>query len=69
MSSVQNEKVEAKESRPHEFGALAAWIMVAGVILGLIIGAFTDQYLMSAFSCGLIGWIVGALIERARRKW
>ncbi|HVS52396.1 MAG TPA: hypothetical protein VHD62_08580 [Opitutaceae bacterium] len=67
MSSVQNEKVETKESRPHESGALAAWCMIAGAILGLVVGVFLGKYLLPAFSGGLIGWFVGALIERARR--
>ncbi len=41
--------------------------MIAGAILGLVVGVFLGKYLLPAFSGGLIGWFVGALIERARR--
>lgn len=67
MSSVQNEKEQAKETQRHEAGAFAAWGMIGGGAAGLLVGIFVDNYLVLPLSAGLVGWLVGALIERARR--
>ena len=64
--SDKNSKVPASSS-PHERGAFAAWGIVVGGLIGLVVGIFIDRPLLAALTAGAIGWIVGACIDRARR--
>lgn len=47
-------------------GAYAAWGMIIGAVTGGLLGCLFDQTLVSAILAALAGWIVGAVIERAK---
>ena len=44
-----------------------AWGAVAGGLLGVVIGRFTDHWFVTAIALGGLGLIIGALIDRGRR--
>lgn len=48
-------------------GASAAWGLMGGALVGALIGVFFGKAILGGFTVGVIGWIGGALIDRARR--
>ncbi len=60
-------KPSAKIEKPHEAGALAAYGLIAGAIVGIIVGLFLGHWLFLAVLGSALGWVAGALVERARR--
>lgn len=66
MSSPQNPLETSKTQKTHETGALAAWFMILGLVVGAGIGYFLDGPVTGAVCAGTVGWFTGALIERSR---
>jgi uncharacterized membrane protein len=62
MALSQNEK-----SATHEAGALAAWSLIGGALLGALAGLFFGHPLGGALLLGCIFGAVGIVIDRIRR--
>lgn len=48
-------------------GASAAWGLMGGALAGALIGVFFGKAILGGFTLGSLCWIVGALIDRAKR--
>ncbi len=67
MPSQPNDSSNHKNTSKHEDGAIAAWCTIGGAILGALVGCIFHKALIGAILLGVAGWIVGGLIERAKR--
>jgi uncharacterized membrane protein len=67
MSSSLKQNDNTKKTSTHDSGALAAWGMVGGGLLGAIIGLIFRHPWFGMTTLGVIGWITGALVDRSRR--
>lgn len=65
-SSSPNNDIN-KKTTSHESGALPAWGAIAGGAVGALIGLIFGKALIGAFILASIGWVGGALVERAKR--
>lgn len=68
-SSDQNSEQNDNSGKPpsHEAGALAGWGLIGGGIAGALIGSIWGKALVGLVIIGSVCWVIGALIDRARR--
>lgn len=65
MSSPASSSAEQKDVQAKT--AFAAWGGFAGAVVGMVIGAIAGHWLTLALILGILGYIIGALIDRSRR--
>lgn len=51
---------------PHDHHAGSAWGLIGGALLGALIGIFIAGPLLLGTVGAIVGWLVGALIDRAQ---
>lgn len=66
MSFPKRHEKIVSSTEETETGAYAAWGMIIGAVTGGLLGCLFDQILVSAILVALAGWIVGAVVERAK---
>jgi hypothetical protein len=59
------EKEKSGQAGHHD--AWSGWGIIIGTVTGIIIGLFVGQALLLGVGLGVLGWIVGALVDRSRR--
>lgn len=62
MNSPQN----SDQKSPHERSAFTGWGTILGALIGTLIGLFAGHWLGWTSGLAFVGWITGALIDRAR---
>ena len=63
-----NSNIESKKNKPDHVSAFTGWGLIGGAALGVAVGIFTRHWLAWTIGVAVIGWIVGALIDRSRLK-
>jgi len=63
-SSNSNDKQKSAPAQHHD--ACSGWGAIIGVLAGIVIGLFFHKALIFGIALGSIGWVGGALIDRAR---
>lgn len=68
MSSSSHLHDSSKPPPSSSEGARAAWGCLIGAVLGALAGAWAGgHWLKGALALGAVGWVAGALLDRARR--
>jgi uncharacterized membrane protein len=57
---------QQKSAQPTHHDALSGWGAIIGAVAGIVIGLFFHQAILLGTVLGVTGWLVGALVDRAR---
>jgi uncharacterized membrane protein YoaK (UPF0700 family) len=66
MESSSQKSSASKDNQNAEKGALSAWAGLIGAVAGALIGVFFGKAIVLGIALGVIGWLVGAFIDRSR---
>lgn len=64
-SPKSNDQQKTKQTEHHD--AVSGWGAIIGTAVGIVIGFFFNQAILLGIALGAMGWIGGALVDRARR--
>ncbi|MFT3781005.1 MAG: hypothetical protein QM790_03250 [Nibricoccus sp.] len=67
MNSSKKSNDQQKPANTSHHDALSGWGAIGGAVIGLIIGAFFGKAIMVGTFLGVAGWLIGGLIDRARK--
>jgi len=66
--SVESKKDEINDNaKAHDAGAYTSWGVILGGLAGLVVGLLVGKVIMAVLSLAVVGWVIGALVDRAKR--
>jgi hypothetical protein len=65
ISLKPNDQQKANKTEHHD--AWTGWGAIIGIVGGVVIGLFLNRALLLGTGLGVMGWLIGALVDRARR--